>query len=50
MSSDVDTTLRQLHELVSGFAHNREREQFHTPKDLSAGLGIEAAELLELFL
>src|SRR5690242_14855088 len=48
--ADDDTTVRQLRELVETFAHERDWEQFHTPKDLAAGLSIEAAELLELFL
>lgn len=39
-----------LRELVAAFAHERDWEQFHTPKDLAAGLSVEAAELLELFL
>jgi len=32
------------------FRHQREWEQFHLPKDLSAAISIEAAELQELFL
>ena len=49
-SSDADTTILALRELVATFAREREWAQFHTPKDLAAGLSIEAAELLELFL
>jgi NTP pyrophosphatase (non-canonical NTP hydrolase) len=49
-SSDADTTISALREKVAAFAREREWEQFHTPKDLAAGLSIEAAELLEMFL
>lgn len=31
------------------FRHERDWEQFHTPKDLAISLSIEAAELLEWF-
>jgi hypothetical protein len=34
MSSDADTPLQQLRELVTGFAHDRDWEQFYTPKNL----------------
>jgi NTP pyrophosphatase (non-canonical NTP hydrolase) len=50
MSSDAHTALQQPRELVAGFAHNRDRQQFHTLKDLPAGLSMETSELLELFL
>jgi len=32
------------------FRHQRDWEQFHLPKELSAAISIEAAELQELFL
>jgi NTP pyrophosphatase (non-canonical NTP hydrolase) len=32
------------------FVHERDWEQFHSPKNLSMGLAIEAAELMEHFL
>jgi hypothetical protein len=34
---------------VNRFTEEREWEQFHDPKDLSAAIAIEAAELQELF-
>ncbi len=37
-------------ERVIGFREEREWGQFHRPKELAAGLAIEAAELQELFL
>jgi NTP pyrophosphatase (non-canonical NTP hydrolase) len=49
-SSDANTTNLALRKKVAAFAREREWEQFHTPKNLAAGLSIEAAELLELFL
>jgi NTP pyrophosphatase (non-canonical NTP hydrolase) len=38
-----------LKAMVLKFVHQRDWEQFHTPKNLSMGLAIEAAELMELF-
>lgn len=40
----------ELRERVIAFRDARDWEQFHTWKDLAAGLQIEAAELAELFL
>lgn len=48
--SDEASTIQSLRELVAAFAHERDWEQFHNPKDLAIGLSIEAAELLEIFL
>lgn len=31
------------------FAHEREWEQFHTPKNLAMALSVEASELVEIF-
>ena len=39
-----------LLEKILNFRDEREWAQFHTPKDLAAGLAIEAAELQEIFL
>ena len=39
-----------LQALVRRFRDERDWEQFHNPKDLAAAIGIEAAELQELFL
>lgn len=47
---DVDTTLAELKKRVLAFAHAREWEQFHTPKNLSMALAAEAGELMEHFL
>lgn len=40
---------RELLEQLLAFRNERDWEQFHTPKNLSAALCIEAAELLEQF-
>ena len=52
MSSPNDnaTTIKELRDLVAEFVHERDWEQFHTPKSLSIAISIEAAELLESFL
>ena len=39
----------RLRELVRVFVDERDWDQFHTPKNLSAALSVEAAELLEHF-
>jgi NTP pyrophosphatase (non-canonical NTP hydrolase) len=46
---DADTTLADLRQHVTDFVRARDWQQFHTPKNLSAAIAIEAAELLELF-
>lgn len=47
--SDQETTVSQLRELVRAFVEERDWRQFHTPKNLSMSLAIEAAELMEHF-
>ncbi len=47
--SDADTTIHDLRQLVEQFVHQRDWHQFHTPKNLSMALAIEAAELMEHF-
>ena len=41
--------LTQLREIVRQFVDERDWDKFHTPKNLSAALSVEAAELLEHF-
>lgn len=41
--------LARLRDLVRVFVAERDWDQFHTPKNLSAALSVEAAELLEHF-
>jgi NTP pyrophosphatase (non-canonical NTP hydrolase) len=47
---DTTTTLAVLREAVRSFAAERDWEQFHSPKNLSMGLAVEAGELMEHFL
>lgn len=47
--SDQETTLAELRELVRDFVDARDWHQFHSPKNLSMALAIEAAELMEHF-
>jgi dCTP diphosphatase len=48
--ADAVTTLAELKEAVRQFAAERQWEPFHTPKNLSMSLAVEAAELMEHFL
>lgn len=47
--SDSSTTLAELRETVRHFVDERDWRQFHSPKNLSMSLAIEAAELMEHF-
>jgi NTP pyrophosphatase (non-canonical NTP hydrolase) len=47
---DETTTIAQLKEMVAAFVHERDWEQYHSPKSLSMNLSVEAAELMEKFL
>jgi len=46
---DETTTVNQLKRLVAEFVDRRDWHQFHSPKNLSMSLAIEAAELMEHF-
>ncbi len=41
--------IQELTEEILKFRHDRDWEQFHTPKDLALSLVLEAAEVLEHF-
>ena len=47
--ADQATTLAELRQLVRQFVDARDWHQFHSPKNLSMSLAIEAAELMEHF-
>jgi NTP pyrophosphatase (non-canonical NTP hydrolase) len=47
--SDQSTTIAELRQLVASFVAERDWNQFHSPKNLSMSLAIEAAELMEHF-
>ncbi len=46
---DYSTTISELKNLVEQFAKERDWEQFHSPKNLSMAIAVEAAELMDLF-
>jgi NTP pyrophosphatase (non-canonical NTP hydrolase) len=48
--TDSATTLAELKTRVLAFVHERDWEQFHSPKNLSMALAAEAGELMEHFL
>lgn len=41
--------MKELNESIRNFAEERGWEQYHTPKNLSMALAVEAAELMEIF-
>ncbi|MEX2175443.1 MAG: nucleotide pyrophosphohydrolase [Pirellulaceae bacterium] len=47
--NDSSTTIAELREVVAQFVADRDWRQFHSPKNLSMSLAIEAAELMEHF-
>src|SRR5262245_1123679 len=47
--NDQRTTVHELRQLVDEFVSQRDWHQFHTPKNLSIALAVEAAELMEHF-
>ena len=48
--SDATTPIAELRDAWARFVHEREWEQFHSPKNLVMALACEAAELMEHFL
>ncbi len=46
---DDRITLQELKQRMAAFVRERDWEQFHTPKNLSMSIAIEAAELMEHF-
>jgi NTP pyrophosphatase (non-canonical NTP hydrolase) len=49
LDSDATTTVAELRQLVADFVAQRDWSQFHSPKNVSMALAIEAAELMEHF-
>lgn len=47
--ADHDTTLADLRQRMAEFVAARDWEPFHTPKNLSVSIAVEAAELMEHF-
>src|SRR5262245_48517257 len=48
-NSDAKTTVAELRQLIADFVAERDWSQFHSPKNVSMALAIEAAELMEHF-
>ena len=48
-NSDATTTVAELRQLIADFVAERDWSQFHSPKNVSMALAIEAAELMEHF-
>jgi NTP pyrophosphatase (non-canonical NTP hydrolase) len=48
-STDDTTTISDLRQRVQAFVDERDWRKYHTPKNLSMSLAIEAAELMEHF-
>ena len=48
-SDDATTSVAELRQIVADFVAERDWSQFHSPKNVSMALAIEAAELMEHF-
>jgi len=49
LQADEATSVKDLRDTVRQFVEERDWKQFHSPKNLSMALAIEAAELMEHF-
>jgi NTP pyrophosphatase (non-canonical NTP hydrolase) len=49
MPTDAQTTVAALRQAVAAFVDARDWRPFHSPKNLSMSIAIEAAELMERF-
>ncbi|MBK96291.1 MAG: NTP pyrophosphohydrolase [Planctomycetaceae bacterium] len=47
--NDASTTISELSQLIADFVEERDWNQFHSPKNISMSMAIEAAELMEHF-
>ena len=47
--TDTITTLQELKEYMRNFVNERDWTRYHSPKNLSMSIAIEAAELMEKF-
>ena len=47
--TDATTKIQDLKNSIKKFVEERDWQQFHTPKNLSMSIAVEAAELMELF-
>ena len=49
ITSDAQTTILAIRQMVGTFVDQRDWSKFHSPKNISMALAIEAAELMEHF-
>lgn len=49
MTNDKNASIQELKEKIKKFVKKRDWEKYHTPKNLSMSIAIEAAELMENF-
>src|ERR1700722_5261645 len=47
---NANRSLATMQKMVADFVQEREWNQFHSPKNLSIDIAVEAAELMELFM
>ena len=48
-AGDDTTTVAELRQLIADFVDQRDWQQYHSPKNISMALAVEAAELMEHF-
>jgi len=48
-TTDLNTTVEYLKQLVKKFCEDRDWDKYHSPKNLAIGIVTEASELLEIF-
>lgn len=48
--NDSNVTITDLKQKIEAIIKEREWEQFHTPKNMSMAIAVEASELMELFV
>jgi len=49
MTTQDETSLKELQKMIRQFVDDRDWDQFHNPKDLAISLSLEAAEVMEHF-
>ena len=49
VTNDASTTMQNVRDMVQEFVSQRQWEKFHSPKNITMALAIEAAELMEHF-
>ncbi len=47
--SRIEEEKQTIEQMIQKFSQDRDWEQFHSPKNLSMALSVEASELLEIF-